>query len=153
MHPSYFANRPTSWTYSKSSRALVNGRTAKAKPPKPTGLLNSRRCRRRIGHAVFAGRQEQRVGFARIGGSPAIAEGDHLRLGRRRERRQPTLNRCGHVQGLRARRGSADPDRRDLQRDEAQRLGKEFEEKFAPEIADAEVELTRLSALLGKIGL
>ncbi len=38
-------------------------------------------------------------------------------------------------------------------RDEAQRLGKEFEEKFAPEIADAEVELTRLSALLGKIGL
>ncbi|HEY0701368.1 MAG TPA: hypothetical protein VGD60_01250 [Candidatus Acidoferrales bacterium] len=38
-------------------------------------------------------------------------------------------------------------------REEAERLGKEFEEKFKPEIADAEVELTRLSALLGKIGL
>ncbi len=38
-------------------------------------------------------------------------------------------------------------------RAEAERLGKEFEEKFKPEIADAEVELTRLSALLGSIGL
>jgi hypothetical protein len=38
-------------------------------------------------------------------------------------------------------------------RAEAERLGKEFEEKFKPQIADAEVELTRLSALLGKIGL
>jgi hypothetical protein len=38
-------------------------------------------------------------------------------------------------------------------REEAQRLGKEFEEKFRPEILEAEVELTRLSALLGKIGL
>ena len=36
---------------------------------------------------------------------------------------------------------------------ELSELLKEFEEKFAPEIADAEVELTRLSALLGKIGL
>jgi hypothetical protein len=38
-------------------------------------------------------------------------------------------------------------------RAEAQRLGKDFEEKFRPEILEAEVELTRLSALLGKIGL
>jgi hypothetical protein len=38
-------------------------------------------------------------------------------------------------------------------RAEAERLGKDFEEKFKPEIADAEVELTRLSALLGSIGL
>jgi hypothetical protein len=41
----------------------------------------------------------------------------------------------------------------DQLRAEAERLGKEFEEKFKPEIADAEVELTRLSALLGSIGL
>jgi hypothetical protein len=38
-------------------------------------------------------------------------------------------------------------------REEAQRLGAEFEEKFKPEILEAEVELVRLSALLGKIGL
>jgi hypothetical protein len=38
-------------------------------------------------------------------------------------------------------------------REEAQKLGAEFEEKFRPEILEAEVELVRLSALLGKIGL
>jgi uncharacterized damage-inducible protein DinB len=38
-------------------------------------------------------------------------------------------------------------------REQAQRLGHEFEEKFRPEILEAEVELTRLSALLGGIGL
>ena len=38
-------------------------------------------------------------------------------------------------------------------RQEAKRLGHEFEEKFKPEILEAEVELTRLSALLGSIGL
>jgi hypothetical protein len=38
-------------------------------------------------------------------------------------------------------------------REEAQKLGAEFEEKFRPEILEAEVELIRLSALLGKIGL
>lgn len=38
-------------------------------------------------------------------------------------------------------------------REEAKRLGHEFEEKFKPEILKAEVELTRLSALLGSIGL
>ncbi|MGA7624360.1 MAG: hypothetical protein WCA38_10400 [Candidatus Acidiferrales bacterium] len=38
-------------------------------------------------------------------------------------------------------------------REEAKRLGHEFEEKFKPEILEAEVELTRLSALLGSIGL
>ena len=38
-------------------------------------------------------------------------------------------------------------------REEAQKLGAEFEEKFKPEILEAEVELIRLSALLGKIGL
>jgi hypothetical protein len=38
-------------------------------------------------------------------------------------------------------------------RDEAHKLGAEFEEKFKPEILEAEVELVRLSALLGKIGL
>jgi hypothetical protein len=38
-------------------------------------------------------------------------------------------------------------------REEAKKLGAEFEEKFRPEILEAEVELVRLSALLGKIGL
>jgi hypothetical protein len=38
-------------------------------------------------------------------------------------------------------------------REEAEKLGAEFEEKFRPEILEAEVELIRLSALLGKIGL
>ena len=38
-------------------------------------------------------------------------------------------------------------------REEAQKLGADFEEKFRPEILEAEVELVRLSALLGKIGL
>jgi hypothetical protein len=38
-------------------------------------------------------------------------------------------------------------------REEAKRLGHEFEQKFKPEILEAEVELTRLSALLGSIGL
>jgi len=38
-------------------------------------------------------------------------------------------------------------------REQAQKLGKEFEEKLRPEILEAEVELTRLSALLGSIGL
>jgi hypothetical protein len=38
-------------------------------------------------------------------------------------------------------------------REEAHKLGAEFEEKFKPEILEAEVELVRLSALLGKIGL
>lgn len=52
-----------------------------------------------------------------------------------------------------AREHDAAKSRLEKLRDEAQRLGKEFEEKFAPEIADAEVELTRLSALLGKKGL
>jgi predicted nucleic acid-binding Zn-ribbon protein len=55
--------------------------------------------------------------------------------------------------GRLAREHEAAKSRLEKLRDEAQRLGKEFEEKFAPEIADAEVELTRLSALLGKIGL
>jgi predicted nucleic acid-binding Zn-ribbon protein len=55
--------------------------------------------------------------------------------------------------GRLAREHEAAKSRLEKLRDEAQRLGKEFEEKFASEIADAEVELTRLSALLGKIGL
>jgi len=38
-------------------------------------------------------------------------------------------------------------------REEAEKLGAEFEEKFKPEILEVEVELIRLSALLGKIGL
>jgi hypothetical protein len=38
-------------------------------------------------------------------------------------------------------------------REEAEKLGAEFEEKFKPEILEVEVELVRLSALLGKIGL
>jgi hypothetical protein len=38
-------------------------------------------------------------------------------------------------------------------REEARKLGREFEEKLKPEILEAEVELTRLSGLLGKIGL
>lgn len=38
-------------------------------------------------------------------------------------------------------------------REEAQKLGAEFGQKFRPEILEAEVELVRLSALLGKIGL
>ena len=38
-------------------------------------------------------------------------------------------------------------------REEAKKLGAGFEEKFKPEILEAEVELIRLSALLGKIGL
>ncbi len=38
-------------------------------------------------------------------------------------------------------------------REEARKLGREFEAKLKPEILEAEVELTRLSGLLGKIGL
>lgn len=38
-------------------------------------------------------------------------------------------------------------------RAEAEKLGAGFEEKFKPEILEAEIELIRLSALLGKIGL
>jgi uncharacterized damage-inducible protein DinB len=38
-------------------------------------------------------------------------------------------------------------------REEARRLGQEFEEKLKPEILEAEVELTRLSGMLGQIGL
>jgi hypothetical protein len=38
-------------------------------------------------------------------------------------------------------------------RDEARKLGHEFEEKLKPEILEAEVELTRLSGMLGQIGL
>lgn len=38
-------------------------------------------------------------------------------------------------------------------REQARKLSHEFEEKLKPEILEAEVELTRLSALLGKIGL
>jgi chaperonin cofactor prefoldin len=38
-------------------------------------------------------------------------------------------------------------------REEARRLGHEFEEKLKPEILEAEVELTRLSGMLGQIGL
>jgi hypothetical protein len=38
-------------------------------------------------------------------------------------------------------------------REQARKLGREFEEKLKPEILEAEVELTRLSGLLGKIGL
>jgi predicted nucleic acid-binding Zn-ribbon protein len=38
-------------------------------------------------------------------------------------------------------------------RDEARKLGHEFEEKLRPEILEAEVELTRLSGMLGQIGL
>jgi hypothetical protein len=38
-------------------------------------------------------------------------------------------------------------------REQAQKLGHEFQEKLKPEILEAEVELTRLSGLLGKIGL
>jgi hypothetical protein len=41
----------------------------------------------------------------------------------------------------------------DALKQEAKRLGHEFEEKFKSEILEAEVELTRLSALLGSIGL
>jgi hypothetical protein len=52
-----------------------------------------------------------------------------------------------------AREHAAATNRLTKLREEAQRLGEEFEEKFRPEILEAEVELTRLSALLGKIGL
>jgi hypothetical protein len=38
-------------------------------------------------------------------------------------------------------------------REQAHRLGQQVEEKLKPEILEAEVELTRLSGLLGKIGL
>lgn len=38
-------------------------------------------------------------------------------------------------------------------REQARKLGHEVEEKLKPEILEAEVELTRLSGLLGKIGL
>jgi hypothetical protein len=52
-----------------------------------------------------------------------------------------------------AREHEAVTDKLTKLREEARRLGKEFEEKFRTEILEAEVELTRLSALLGKIGL
>ena len=38
-------------------------------------------------------------------------------------------------------------------REQARQLGHEVEEKLRPEILEAEVELTRLSGMLGKIGL
>jgi hypothetical protein len=38
-------------------------------------------------------------------------------------------------------------------REQARKLGREVEEKLKPEILEAEVELTRLSGMLGKIGL
>jgi hypothetical protein len=38
-------------------------------------------------------------------------------------------------------------------REEARKMGHEFEEKLKPEILEAEVELTRLSGMLGQIGL
>jgi predicted nucleic acid-binding Zn-ribbon protein len=38
-------------------------------------------------------------------------------------------------------------------REEARKLGHEFEERLRPEILEAEVELTRLSGMLGQIGL
>jgi uncharacterized damage-inducible protein DinB len=38
-------------------------------------------------------------------------------------------------------------------REEARKLGQEFEAKLKPEILEAEVELTRLSGMLGQIGL
>jgi hypothetical protein len=38
-------------------------------------------------------------------------------------------------------------------REQARKLGHEVEEKLKPEILEAEVELTRLSGMLGKIGL
>jgi hypothetical protein len=52
-----------------------------------------------------------------------------------------------------AREHEAATNRLSKLREEAEKLGKEFEEKFRPEILEAEVELVRLSALLGKIGL
>jgi hypothetical protein len=52
-----------------------------------------------------------------------------------------------------AREHEAVKDKLTKLREEAQQLGKDFEEKFKPEILEAEVELVRLSALLGKIGL
>jgi len=52
-----------------------------------------------------------------------------------------------------AREHEAVTDRLAKLREEAQKLGADFEEKFRPEILEAEVELVRLSALLGKIGL
>jgi hypothetical protein len=38
-------------------------------------------------------------------------------------------------------------------REQSRTLGHEFEEKLKPELLEVEVELTRLSGLLGKIGL
>ncbi len=38
-------------------------------------------------------------------------------------------------------------------REKARKLGQEFEEQLKPEILEAEVELTRLSGMLGQIGL
>jgi len=38
-------------------------------------------------------------------------------------------------------------------REEARKMGHEFEEKLKPEILEAEVELTRLSGMLGQLGL
>jgi hypothetical protein len=38
-------------------------------------------------------------------------------------------------------------------REQASKLGHQVEEKLKPEILEAEVELTRLSGMLGKIGL
>lgn len=38
-------------------------------------------------------------------------------------------------------------------REQASKLGHEVEEKLKPEILEAEIELTRLSGILGKIGL
>ena len=38
-------------------------------------------------------------------------------------------------------------------REEARKMGHEFEGKLKPEILEAEVELTRLSGMLGQLGL
>ena len=38
-------------------------------------------------------------------------------------------------------------------REEARKMGHEFEENLKPEILEAEVELTRLSGMLGQLGL
>jgi uncharacterized damage-inducible protein DinB len=43
--------------------------------------------------------------------------------------------------------------RLDSLREQARKLGQEFEEKLKSEISEAEVELTRLSGMLGQIGL
>jgi hypothetical protein len=68
-------------------------------------------------------------------------------------RREPPMSQDQHdIERLKQEHAAVSKKLESL-REEAKRLGHEFEQKFKPEILEAEVELTRLSALLGSIGL